>query len=231
MLTTTTGSPERPDIVFAYANAFGSRNDKHEFIPLSERRIIHPDMMFDTICKAVKTQKKKLIIEKRVLNYNSFDEILCKNPRVLIIMCHGMLKKTLQGHEQCYFCFESEEEPYLIDEFDEQRLMMLLKAKKINIDVIILSTCHSQRLGNILVNGIKPPPAVIAINTTDQIAQASTFKFNQKFIKSLIDQQTIMEAFEQAKGLVATMPKEDDRCCCCDHGHTKDCLFAAFVDK
>ena len=74
--------------------------------------------MFDTICKAVKTSKKKLTIEKRVLNYTSFDEILCKNPRVLIIMCHGMLK-MVQGREQCYFCFESEEDPYLIDEFDE----------------------------------------------------------------------------------------------------------------
>ena len=80
--------------MFAYANAFGWRNEKHEFIPLSERQIIRPDMMFDTICKAVKTQKKKLIIEKRVLNYTSFDEILCKNPRVLILMCHGMLKTT-----------------------------------------------------------------------------------------------------------------------------------------
>ena len=27
------------------------------------------------------------------------------------------------------------------------------------------------------------------------------------------------------------MPKEDDRCCCCNHGHTKDCLFSDFVKK
>ena len=38
--TTITGvklPPARPDIVFAYANAFGHKNDKDEFIPFSER--------------------------------------------------------------------------------------------------------------------------------------------------------------------------------------------------
>ena len=66
----------------------------------------------------------------------------------------------------------------MIDKYDEERLLTNLKNKKINIDVILLSTCHSAKLGKILVKGINPAPAVIAINTTDQIAQSSTFKFN-----------------------------------------------------
>ena len=94
-------------------------------------------------------------------------------------MCHGMMKLDARGNERCYFCFENEEYPYLIDEYDEERLLISLKSKtNLNIDVVILSTCHSERLGKILVKGIEPAPAVIAINTTDQIAQASTFKFN-----------------------------------------------------
>ena len=101
-------------------------------------------------------------------------------------MCHGRLKTTGRGHQQCFFCFENEEEPYLVDQYDEVRLLTSLQKKSPNIDVIILSTCHSERLGKILVKAIKPSPAVIAINTTDQIAQASTFKFNQKFLQSLI---------------------------------------------
>ena len=97
-------------------------------------------------------------------------------------MCHGMLRRDTRRREHAFFCLENEEFPFLIDEYDEDRLLTLLKNKKLNIDVIILSTCHSERLGKILVKGIKPAPAVIAINTTDQIAQASTFKFNQKFL-------------------------------------------------
>ena len=77
--------------MFAYANAFGYKNSKDEFVPMSERQIIQPDVMFDCIVKAVKAEWKKLTIHKKVLNFHSFDDILCKNPRVLIIMCHGML--------------------------------------------------------------------------------------------------------------------------------------------
>ena len=137
---------------------------------MSERQIIQPDVMFDAIVKAVKQMNKKLTIHKRVLNFQSFDDILCKNPRVLIVMCHGMLSTDKAGKEKCCFCFENEEFPFLIDKYDEDRLLTNLKGRKVNIDVIILSTCHSAKLGEILVRGIVPAPAVIAINTTDQIA-------------------------------------------------------------
>ena len=60
---------DRPDIVFAYANAFGYKNAKDEFIPMSERQIIQPDIMFKAIVKAVKETKKKLTVHKRVLNF------------------------------------------------------------------------------------------------------------------------------------------------------------------
>ena len=60
---------ERPDIVFAYANAFGFKNANNEFVPMSERQIIQPDVMFDAIVKAVKQMNKKLSIHKRTLNF------------------------------------------------------------------------------------------------------------------------------------------------------------------
>ena len=142
--------------------------------------------MFDVIKKAVIKENKKLTIHRGTLSYQSFDEILGKNPRVLIVMCHGMLEKDKFGRENCCFCFENEEYPFLMDKCFEERLINNLQANKYNIDVIVLSTCHSARLGKMLVKHIRPAPAVIAINTTDQIAQSSTFTFNQKFIKSLI---------------------------------------------
>ena len=161
------GVQERPDIVFAYANSFGYENDKKEFVPMSEREIIQPDIMFDTIVKAVQQMNKKLTIQKKILNYTSFEDTLCDNPRVLIMMCHGILQTDKAGKERCWFCFEDENFPPLIDKFDEERLQNILKGKRFNIDVIILSTCHSARLGKMFVKGIDPAPAVIAINTTD----------------------------------------------------------------
>ena len=124
--------------------------------------------MFKEILQAVEKTNKKLTIEKQYLNYQTFEEVLCKNPRVLVIMCHGKLKKDAKGGESGVFCLEDKEDPFLIDDYDESSLLTILKDKKdINIDVIILSTCHSERLGKILANNIKPSPAVIAINTTD----------------------------------------------------------------
>ena len=109
---------------------------------MPESSIIQPDVMFETICKAV--GNKRLSIHKKFLNYNSFGDILSQNPRVLIIMCHGQLKKNKNGNEICCFCFEDEKKPYLIDKYYEERLFNFLKKKKsINIDVIILSSCHS----------------------------------------------------------------------------------------
>ena len=187
--------------------------------------------MFDAIKKAVIKENKKLTIHRGTLTYQSFDEILGKNPRVLIIMCHGMLEKDKLGNENCCFCFENEEYPFLIDKCFEDRLINTLKTNRYNIDVIVLSTCHSARLGKMLVKHISPSPAVIAINTTDQIAQSSTFKFNQKFLKSLIMQNTVRDAFEQAKALVSSMPKDENRSCCCNHDHTEHCLFYETVKR
>lgn len=64
-----TQKAERPDIVFAYANVFGLKNAKDQFIPLSDRQIIQPDIMFKNIIKAVKQENKKLTIHKRILNF------------------------------------------------------------------------------------------------------------------------------------------------------------------
>lgn len=71
MITSTNIStqPDRPDILFCYANAFGTKNANGEFVPLSERQIIKPDVMFESIVKAVKMTKKKITIEKKYLNY------------------------------------------------------------------------------------------------------------------------------------------------------------------
>ena len=36
---------------------------------MSDRQIISPDVMFDSICRAVRSKKKKMTIHKRILNF------------------------------------------------------------------------------------------------------------------------------------------------------------------
>ena len=155
----------RPDIVFAYANVFGAISEKTgNFVPMADRAILSPDTMFENIIQTCRQKKKKLIIQKKTLNHIVFDHILNDKPRVLFIMCHGDLKKE-NGQEKTHFCFERQKEPWLMDCCDEERIMHLLKGKKIEVGVIVLSTCHSCKLGEVLRNC--GAPAVIAISTTD----------------------------------------------------------------
>ena len=83
---------------------------------------------------------------------------------MLFILCHGHLKKD--ASQQTFAAFESDERPYVCDEYDEKRLLeALASVNESKIDAIVLSTCHSERLGKILLKHINPPPAIIAINT------------------------------------------------------------------
>ena len=78
-------------------------------------------------------------------------------------MCHGYLS-TEKGESQ--FIFESDEQPYLADCFSESRLLQILKKRqRCEIDVIVLSSCHSSQLGEILLRELDPAPAIIAINS------------------------------------------------------------------
>lgn len=49
------------------------------------------------------------------------------------------------------------------------------------------------------VKNLNPAPAVICINSTDQIAQASTFVFNPKILTALIAKHSVQDAFDKAK--------------------------------
>ena len=135
-------SDQRPDIIFAYANVFGFyHNDKFE--PLPDSQILSPDKMFNHIVQAAQKSNRKLLIEKKTLDEDSFQDILHANPRVLFIMCHGQLE-TKGKQNQAYFWFESKDNPFVLDKFSEERLLSIVENIKVDIDVIVLSTCHSQ---------------------------------------------------------------------------------------
>ena len=112
-------------------------------------------------------------------------------------MCHGGIVRK-SGVSQ--FLFEDDEKPYVSDYYDETRLMEALqkRGRKYKIDAIVLSTCHSEQLGKILLKGIRPAPAIIAINGREAVQQWATMKFNPHFIESLIDGCAVKTAFERA---------------------------------
>ena len=79
-------------------------------------------------------------------------------------MCHGIVSSASNDTK---FSFEDENRPYLGDLYEEQQLIQVLqkRGRKLRINAIVLSTCHSEKLGKIFHRYIRPVPAIIAINT------------------------------------------------------------------
>lgn len=227
----------RPDIIFASANVFGREDKEKNFKPYEQELIIDPDSMFQEIEQVAylgeKQKRKALRIEKHVLNWQSFDSILDRSPRLLILMCHGSMQLK-SGVAQ--FSFEDAERPYLADLFDEDRLVKALQGRQQReqqnkIGAIVLSTCHSEQLGKIMLQHIQPPPAIIAINAREAVAQWATMQFNPKFIESLIDGKTVLNAFQAAQRKLNMAKAADNKICCCEHSHVEDCLFLKRIKK
>ena len=101
---------ERPDIIFAYANVFGHLDKDNNFEAYEWSKIINPDEMFKKIEAAAvqSTNGKALRIEKRILNWQTFDKILEEGPRLLFMQCHGMF-----SNNRSQFLFEDQNKPYL----------------------------------------------------------------------------------------------------------------------
>jgi hypothetical protein len=56
--------------------------------------------------------------------------VLGENPKVLFLNCHGDSRRKENGKITSFFCFESVEEKIaMLEEFNEEKLTELLKAK------------------------------------------------------------------------------------------------------
>ena len=108
---------------------------------------------------------KSLKIEIQPLTYLSFASILDKKPRILFILCHGDIQKVKGKIKDTYLCFEHKDHPGALDEYNINRLVSQLNNRVLEIEVVVLSACHSERFGEVLLQaGVK---VVIAINSQD----------------------------------------------------------------
>ena len=146
--------------------------------------------------EAVSMSGRKLHIHRRTLNSGNFSNILLENPRVLFINCHGQIKKRGDKNEASFW-FEDMQNPFVVDKFDEDRLERLVNGLDLQIEVIVLSTCHSEKLGEILLKcSKKNAPIVIAVNSKDALLELAAHNFNRQLILSLAkDNCEIKEAF------------------------------------
>ncbi|KAF0701652.1 Aste57867_7923 [Aphanomyces stellatus] len=94
-----------------------------------------------------------------------------------------------------------------------------------SLQVVFVSSCHSERLARIFVEaGV---PHVVAIHSDSRIVDASAVDFAKHFYLSLFSGRTVASAFMLAKVAVRVSPdRHFCRACCCAHLHEKTCKWS-----
>jgi hypothetical protein len=86
--------------------------------------------MYDKILKKVWDSHLCLTIRKTPLNKNILQQLLTQPIKILFILCHGEIS-VVDKTEHSWFCLEDEDDPSVIDRFDEKRLAQILKGARI----------------------------------------------------------------------------------------------------
>ena len=103
---------------------------------------LSPELMYGAILKKLTEKDKQFKLLKKPLNRENLLEVIAMGPKVLFLNCHGDIKNHVS-----HFCFESEENAGLLEEFSEQNLFDILKNIKCKVQLVVLSACHSSNLG------------------------------------------------------------------------------------
>jgi hypothetical protein len=117
-----------PDVVFAYADVMLKKH-RDEYVPLKDNESLQPDLMYDLIMHKVRESQLKLTVKKTPLNKKILLKLLEQPIKILFILCHGDIDDDKQ--DASWFCLEDEDDPSMIDYFNEARLKGLLSGKQI----------------------------------------------------------------------------------------------------
>ena len=71
---------------------------------------------------------------------------------------------------------------------------------------------------------------VVCISASDQVYEKAAEKFNENFLKMLVEGKSPEEAFEISLNVLKGSP-QNSGICCCSHDHTDNCLWKKYREK
>ena len=190
---------------------------------------LSPETMFEQMITEMELKpQKEFRILKSHLNHNTMSRALVKKPKILVINCHGGVE--YQGNST-QFWFEDVEQPTLVDKFSEKRLLGMFQPNSYDnpltsVKLVIVSACHSSRLGKIFHDA--KIPSVVSISASTQVLELAAKEFNVEFLHYLLEGWSVKKAFDQAILKLKTNKDALHKSCCCDHKHTADCLWMKY---
>lgn len=230
---TTAYLNDKIDIAFLHSDFLVYQTAAGQKQALPESKTLQPEQMFSIIQKNVARTMRQLLVKRQSLNVNSLKEVIDQAPRVLFINCHAerVKQETFSKSETTvttYFCFEDPQVPTLQDKFDEQRLIEYVKRGRHEIQVVVISACHSSRLAEIMHKfGF---PVVVGITQSQEILETAAYVFNDEFLKQILAGQSPKQAFDE--GITKLRASKNCVNCCCDHEHDVNyCLWYRYAQK
>ena len=209
------------DLIFLYASPI-QNEDGTEF----EKHINYREEI-KQIRKVLKKSNKRFRCIFECANKEIFRNALKKQTKILHISSHGELniEEEYKDKNKLNYSLALEDKGKIqLIEKDELKEIIEENAEQIKkIELVIVSTCYSQPLGEFFLKYAKN---VIYVHALTKIADLTSIKFNEYFYEELIKTGNIEQAFNKAKektklNRILLFKKINN--CCCEHMHKKNC--------
>ena len=207
---------QRYDLIYLYASPLVKIKGKEMDKPINYR------IEIKNIINSLKNSKKYYSCLFECVNENILNDLLMKKQtKILHIASHGDLEEETGKY---YLILEDKGIQQNVKLEKLEKILKKNESKLKNIDLVFVSTCHSETLGKIFLKyGVKN---VIYIQGKTPISNIAALKFTEYFYKELIKGYNIKESFYKAQEKIKidrTLLFYNPNDCCCSHKHKNDC--------
>lgn len=201
----------------------------------------------------LKNTNKKISARFEIANLENLKEVLRKNTKILHINCNGSYeyeyndnlsvsqeKNSLEKFQNSNFYLYFEDYSGRLYKFKSTEFSNLLNIvknqteKKENencgLELIILSTSHSQETAEILLNTTNIP-YIITVNSETSVIDPLSQKFYKILYECLFEGKSVEFSFDMAKKIVFAQNENKNSKilnCCCFHKHKPNCSWIKY---
>ena len=183
------------DLIYLYASPLVKNDDGDP----SEKAKISYRNEIKFILDIMRKRKKKFKCSFQCVSQNVLRDVLAtKKTKILHISSHG---KYIKDNKDYYVLFEDLDkcgQEQVIQKNTLKSILQSNSSKIQNIDLIILTSCHSENFKELIVEVCKPK-YIIYINKEDEIRDIVCVFFTEYFYSELTEGNSISESFYKAK--------------------------------
>ena len=153
----------------------------------------------DDIIETLEATNKVVNFRMETATIESLQNLFLIKPKIVHLSCHG----DYDNENKTYLAFESKKVFGMMEKLSMNRIKKLFENQKNlkSIECMIVSACHSQNIGELMVeSGV---PVVVAINAPFKIQDEAARAFGKVFHSAWVQGETYQNAFTNAQNFVA----------------------------